>query len=277
MKHKIKNVVLQERTKRVGVGSIGTQGRSYMIASVDRALELLLTLEQNPREMGVTELSKLLGVQKSATHNLLQTLLARGFVAQTDNGRYTLGLRLMRLGAACAERLDVRRIAHPYLRELANETNQIALFGLRTGNEILIVDKAEPPSSFFMIPKFDFSSTFHCSAIGKVLLAYSPEDFVQRVVDGGLAKHTPYTIVEEEPLQQELAKVRDAGFAVACNETVDGVTCLSAPIFDGSGQIMGAFSISSSSATLENETYDSLVRVLKEKTLAVSRALGYLR
>lgn len=225
--------------------------------------------------MGVTELSRLLGVQKSATHNLLQTLLARGFVKQTETGRYTLGIRLMRLGAVCAERLDVRQIARPFLEALAQETNQIALFGLRTGNEILIVDKAEPPSSFFMIPKFDFSSTFHCSAIGKVLLAHSTADFVQRVVEGGLAKHTPYTIVEEEVLRKELSQVLDKGYAVACNETVDGVTCLSAPIFNGNREAIGAFSISSSSALLTPEAYEAAVGILKEKAMGVSRALGF--
>ena len=76
----------------------------YTVLAVDRAMELLLLLEGNPRDMGVTELSKALGVQKSTVHNLLQTLLARDVVRQTDSGRYTLGFRLMRLGKSAAER-----------------------------------------------------------------------------------------------------------------------------------------------------------------------------
>ena len=94
---------------------LNTKGNSdkYLVASVYRAIELLFLLESGPLEMGVTEISKALGVQKSTVHNLLQTLLARGFVRKTDTSRYALGFRLMPLGLACTERLDTRRIASP--------------------------------------------------------------------------------------------------------------------------------------------------------------------
>ena len=88
----------------------------YTVASVDRAIELLFVLESASRDMGITELSKILGVQKSTVHNLVQTLMARDFVRQTDSGRFTLGFRLVRLGAAAADRLDLRRLAEPILR-----------------------------------------------------------------------------------------------------------------------------------------------------------------
>ena len=74
----------------------------YTVASVDRAVELLFVLESASRDMGITELSKILGVQKSTVHNLVQTLMARDFVRQTDSGRFTLGFRLVRLGVAAA-------------------------------------------------------------------------------------------------------------------------------------------------------------------------------
>lgn len=268
-------IISRSKTIALAAGTEKPKNSPYLIASVDRALELLFILEKNPRDMGVTELSHLLDIQKSSTHNLLQTLLAKGFVQQTDTGRYTLGLQLMRLGAVCAERLDVRRIARPFLEELAEETGEIALFGLRVGNEITIVDKAEPPSSFFMIPKFDFSSTFHCSAIGKVLLAYSPESFVSNVLANGLVRYTPYTIIDSNELKQELIQIRTNGFAVACNETVNGVTCISTPIFDANNRVEGAFSISSSSSLLTKERHAEVLSILKNKSLAVSRALGY--
>ena len=112
----------------------------YTVASVDRAIELLFVLESASRDMGITELSKILGVQKSTVHNLVQTLMARDFVRQTDSGRFTLGFRLVRLGVAAADRLDLRRLAEPILRELAAASNEYVLLAVLHRNEVTIVD-----------------------------------------------------------------------------------------------------------------------------------------
>ncbi len=194
----------------------------YIIASVDRAVELLLLLGRHRRDMGVTELAKELGVQKSTIHSLLQTLMLRGFVRQTDSGRYTLGYGLIRLGEACAEQLDIREIARPLMAELANESQEIALLAVLSGTELIIIEKVEPQRPFFIIPKFDFSITLHSTAIGKVLLANAPPAIVGEVLQRGVERFTPYTLTDREVLQKELAQVREQGFAVGCNETIEG-------------------------------------------------------
>jgi len=248
---------------------------SYKIASVDRAIELLFILESSQRDMGVTELSKLLGVQKSATHNLLQTLLARGIVQQTDTGRYTLGLRLMRLGSACAERLDVRRLAHPVMTELAAETGEVIILAMLGKDEIVLVDKVEPLRSFFIIPRFDYANTFHCTAVGKILLASAPPMLLERLINRGLERFTPYTNNNKDVLLDELAKIRENGVAIACNETIEGVTCIAAPIHDAKGAVVAALSITSASSWLTPDRYEPLIRSLKQKTTLISHKLGF--
>ncbi len=148
---------------------------NYTVASVDRAIELLLLLESSSRDMGITELSKVLGVQKSTVHNLVQTLLARGFVRQTESGRFTLGFRLMRLGVTASERLDVRRLADPILRELAAVANEYVLLAVLYRDEVTIVDSVAPQRTTFIVPRIDFSNTFHCTALGKVFLAFGSD------------------------------------------------------------------------------------------------------
>ncbi len=247
----------------------------YIIASVDRAVELLLLLGRHRRDMGVTELAKELGVQKSTIHSLLQTLMLRGFVRQTDSGRYTLGYGLIRLGEACAEQLDIREIARPLMAELANESQEIALLAVLSGTELIIIEKVEPQRPFFIIPKFDFSITLHSTAIGKVLLANAPPAIVGEVLQRGVERFTPYTLTDREVLQKELAQVREQGFAVGCNETIEGVTCIAVPVYDAAGKVAAALSVSSASRVLAAQRYETLVRLLKEKAGKIARRLGY--
>jgi len=230
---------------------------------------------KNRRDMGVTELAKELGVQKSTMHSMLQTLMLRGFVRQTDNGRYTLGYGLIKLGEACAEQLDIRDIARPFMIELANESGEIALLAVLSGTELIIIEKAEPQRPFFIIPKFDFSITLHSTAIGKVLLANAPAAFIDELLARGVKRFTPYTLTARDALAQELAKVRAQGYAVGCNETIEGVTCIAVPVHDAAGKVAAALSVSSASSMLEAQRHATLINLLKEKAGKIARRLGY--
>ena len=247
----------------------------YMVASVDRAIELLLILEDSPRDMGVTELSKILGVQKSTVHNLLQTLLARDFIRQTDSGRYTLGFRLMRLGQSAADRLDIRRLALPLLHELAEASNEYVLFAVMNRDELMIIESVAPPRPTFLVPRFDYCHTFHSSALGKIFLAFGPEEQQQMILTQKFARYTPYTLVDRHRLAAEIIKIRTQGYAISCNETIEGVTCIGAPVFNAHGKLEAAVSVSSASAGLNTAKYEEMAGILLVKARALSRLLGY--
>ncbi len=247
----------------------------YTVASVDRAVDLLFLLESASRDMGITELSRILGVQKSTVHNLVQTLMARDFVRQTDSGRFTLGFRLMRLGTAASERLDIRRIANPILRELAAVANEYVLLAVLNREEVTIIDSVAPQRSTFIVPRIDFSQTFHCTALGKIFLAFGPEQRQKEILRKPLSHFTPFTLTSEETVKAEIGKIRGQGFAVSCNETLEGVTCIGVPIFNAHGELEAAVSISSSTVRLTSDRYQEMADILKEKASAVSKMIGY--
>jgi IclR family acetate operon transcriptional repressor len=251
------------------------QESPYIIASVDRALKLLLMLEANSQDMGVTEISKMLKVQKSTAHSLLQTLLFRGFVQQNDNGRYTLGVRLIQLGAVCEERLDIRTLANPIMTELAEETNEIALLAVLSDDELIIVKKVEPQRPFLVIPKFNFSIALHSTSVGKVLLAHASEEIRNIITARGFERYTQYTINNVELLHDELAKVKKQGYAIGCNETIDGITCIGVPVYGNNSSVIAAISISSASSRLTPDKYSHVIKILKQKSQAISQRLGH--
>ena len=225
--------------------------------------------------MGITELSKLLGVQKSTVHNLVQTLLARDLVRQTDSGRFTLGFRLMRLGKAALDRLDIRRLADPILKELASEANEYVLLAVLNRENVTIIDSVAPQRSTFLVPRIDFSHTFHCTALGKVFLTFGPETDRKNILRHELTRFTPYTLVTSDSLTDEINKIQGQGFAVSCNETIEGVTCIGAPIFNAHGELEAAVSISSATARLTSDRYQHMADILREKAAAISRLIGF--
>ena len=101
-------------------------GDNELINSIDRALDILLLLQQEEREMGVTQISAALGIYKSTVHRTLATLEGKGFVQQNpDNGKYWLGIRLYSLGMLIRERLPLKNIAYPYAKELSEKFDEV--------------------------------------------------------------------------------------------------------------------------------------------------------
>ena len=248
---------------------------SYTVASIDRALEVLIILGQSSGDVGVTELSKILGVHKSTIHSILQTLLARGFVEQTDSGRYSLGIKLMQLGNICAERLDIKKAARPVMTELASEISEIIILAVLLRDELIIIEKVEPQRSFLIIPKLDFTVAMHSTAVGKVLLANADEKTQESIIDSGLRHFTPFTITDPVLLREELERIKRQRYAIGCNETIEGVTCIAVPIYDAFGRTVAALSVSSSSSSAVPSRYQELINLLHQKARLISNRLGY--
>lgn len=248
---------------------------SYIVSSVDRSLQILLLLAKSSRALGVTELAKDLGVGKSTVHSLLQTLMARSFVQKNEAGRYSLGVKLIELGEICAERLDIRTAARPVITELADDIGKIVLLAVLSHDELIIIDKVEPLRPFLVIPKFDFSLAVHSTAVGKVLLAFAAEDIINSVVKRGFAQYTPYTLTDIEELGPELKQVRINGYAVGCDETIEGITCVAVPIYNAANQVIAALSVSSASSLMGPSDYKSVILNLQHKAAIISERLGH--
>ncbi len=246
----------------------------YIIASVDRALQLLLLLEKTPAAIGITEIAKSMDIHKSTVHSLLRTLMLHGFVKQNEYGKYTLGARLIELGNTCAQRLDVKTIAHPLMLDLATDSGEIVLLAILAQQDLIIVDKVEPPRSFLIIPKIDFRVAVHSTAIGKVLLAHSAESTVNEFFKQKLRQFTSNTITQEETLKNEFEIIKKQGYACCCNETIEGITCIAVPIYNNKQEIEAALSVSCTSSSITSERRDELTKKLFRTAGLISNQLG---
>ena len=256
-----------------GPGGMVLDGNA--VRSVDRAAALLLALGESQGEAGVTELARRLGLHKSTASRLLATLQKRGLVEQDDEtGKYRLGLVVIRLAERAERTLDLRGIALPELERLARLTHETTGLGILDGDSMLAVAQVDGPNLIAVGDWTGRATPLHCVASGKVLLSSFAEREVLRIVRRGLVSYTERTIVELEPLLEELARIRRRGYATAIGEYELGLNAVAAPVHDARGNVIAAVDIWGPAFRLTPRRIPELGGQAREAAAAISIRLG---
>ena len=247
------------------------------IQSVDRALQILECFSSKEKELGVTEISKLLSLHKSTTFGLLATLENRGYIEQNfRNGKYKLGLKLFELGIQVQENMDLGDIAKPYLDELVKENNETVHLVINDKGQAVYIEKVEGTTSMRMYSQLGKRPPMYCTGVGKVILAFMPEQLLDKYLEQEeLEKLTPYTITDKECLKKELKQIRTHGFSVDNEEIEIGLKCVAAPIRNHKEEIVGAISIAGPTSRMTLEKIEILSGVIRAAAMEISNKLGY--
>lgn len=255
----------------------GRQGRlSGYIQSVDRALGILESFSSDRPELGVSELSRSLALNKSTTFGLLTTLERRGYVEQNpENGKYRLGLRVLDLGAAKLSEFHFAAAAKPVLRSLVDRFGETVHLAIYDRGEVVYVDKIEGANALQIASFIGKRNPCHCTGVGKCLLAFQPAEEIERVIAAGLPALTAKTITDPDALKAVLAKVRTEGRAQDDEEIEAGLSCVAAPVRDYSGAIRAAISIAAPTIRIGPGRIDEFFSAIQEAARLISRNLGY--
>ena len=251
-----------------------------IVEVADRTIRALEALGDSPAGLGVTELGRHLGVDKSTAHRLLMTMAARGFVrlnAQTQ--RYQLGLRLVGLGAVAAHGVEVTDVARPIIEALRDDTGEAASLAVLSEGEVLFLAKATSAGALTVNHGVGTRLPAHASALGKVLLAGAgarDSEQVDRVIaQRGLPPNTPRTIAKPDDLRRHLVQVADRGWALDDEEFALGLRCMAAPVRDASGVVVAAVGISGPTTRVTLERIDALSLRVRRAGQDLSALLGY--
>lgn len=219
---------------------------NYDAPALRNAITLIEVLADSELPMGVSDICKATGINSNMAFRLLKTLERAHWVIQVADGpKYTLGLQLFHHAAKPVRRMTLRKAAQVPMSELWESTGESCYLGIIDGTRTFFLDHldsrqdvritAQPGSRFFM----------HCAAPGKVLLAFSDEAFVDRVVKTeGLPPQTIHTITSPAKLKAELARIRKQGYALDVEEYSPGLFCCAAPIFNADGNLAGTIGLS---------------------------------
>src|SRR5512145_2631263 len=247
-----------------------------MLQTLQKAGELLALYDREHTEWGVREVAEKLKMAKSSTHDLMSSLAKLGFLHKTEANRYRLGWQLVTLSETLLATIELRKEAHPVLEELAMQYQETIHLAVLDDTQAVYVDKLEGRQAVRVeLTSLGARLYAHCSALGKVLLAYSPEEEVKRIIKtAGLPSFTPNTITDEEELQQTLAKIRKQEYAYDLEEIMPDLCCVSAPIYNHLGRVIAAISMSIPAYRFrrsQTEYRDAVMRAAR----VISKRLGY--
>ena len=246
---------------------------SYIIQTVSRALDLLEQFQESNAELGISDLSSRLKLQKNNVFRLVATLRARNYIEMNDlTGKYRLGLKTRVLGQAAVKQTDFMNHARPVLYNLKKLCRETCYFSVIKDSYTYYLGGVESDLPVRVAHRIGSSRPLHCTAAGKVLLAFlGQEEMIHLVHETELKRFTPRTITDPEVLRCELRTIAQQGYAVEDQEHDTGVMEIAAPVFDCNGTIVGALSISGpamriNSAHLDNE----LVPLLRSEAARLS-------
>jgi DNA-binding IclR family transcriptional regulator len=225
--------------------------------------------------LGVNEIARRVGLNRSTVSRLLQTLAELGLVARHQpTGQYRLGLRLAELAGVALAGLDARDVAQVHLRRLNLVTRETINFAIWDADAAVIVEHhpgLEPIKALGWVGR---RHPGHCTSVGKVLLAFLDEPERTRYLSGAARAYTPNTVTDPDLLRSELATVRQTGLAFNRGEFQEGLNAVAAPVWDHRRQIQAAVGIAGPAYRLTEDRLAELAARAQEAALAISRELG---
>jgi IclR family transcriptional regulator, KDG regulon repressor len=260
-----------------GLLEVNKMEKENLVKSVSRALHIIDIVSSEKDGLGVTEIAKQMDINKSSVYRILSTLVQYGYIEQDkETERYKLGYKFLDISSKLLESIDLRREAKPYLRELEKETNEVIHLVVYDQGEVIYIEKLEGTETLRMHSKVGKRAPMHCTGVGKAILAHLPLNVVLEIIERkGLPKHTDFTITDRDALLKELEKVKQKGYALDLEENEYGIRCIAVPIFDYSGNVVAAVSISGPTIRMTDERIEKLQERIRYIGSQISERLGY--
>ena len=242
------------------------------IASVIKAVEVIEFIAYSEREVGVTEISNGLNYGVSATYHMLNTLKECNIIVQNERTKkFKLGLKLWQIGMLAYGQNHISVTLKPYLKKLKDLTGETANLTIMDNYRIVYIAQEESDRLVKMFTTTGATAPLHCTAAGKILLAYKPEEIQEEILNEiELTKYTDNTIVKKEDLNKEIAEIRKNGYGFDNEERELGVSCIGAPIFDLNNEAIACITISGPTARFNEENkkkwIDIVLQVSNEAT-----------
>jgi DNA-binding IclR family transcriptional regulator len=249
--------------------------RRSTIQSVDRAARILKVLASGPRRLGVSEIADRLALTRPTVHGLLQTLQAHGFVEQDrDSDKYQLGAGLLQLGNSYLDLNELRARSLVHAERLAGRADAAVRVGVMHGASVVIVHHVFRPDTTLQILEVGAELPPHASALGKAMLAYAADHVLEDLLAEPLPRLTSRTLTPAA-LREELAAIRERGFAREKDEAILGESSIASPIFDHSGHAVGAIGVvGDTERIMPRGTPRQISSAVVEAARGVSRELG---
>jgi IclR family acetate operon transcriptional repressor len=241
-----------------------------------KCFQVMELLASEPYEVPLNDIAAYLSLPLASAHRMVATLCEAGFAEQEPlTRRYRLTGKALWAGTAYLRRSQVYRAAFLILQETARKCCGLVHLAAIDDDRVLYLHTVGSPSALYLYADTGERRPLHCTGLGKAMLAFQPQEVINRVLSQKLKRLTPKTITTAAGMRDELAQTRARGYAIDDEENAPGLRCLAAPILDRSGYAVAGFSMSAPAGVLTDEAMDKYSAIIREAALRVSSQLGY--
>ncbi len=248
----------------------------YNVRAVERALQILECFDDEHPEKGVSEIAQAVDLHKATTHRIMTTLLNFGYLERAEGGqRYRLGIKLTELGLKVVRRMDLRREALPFMRQLVQQWDETCDLSIFDSNNVFYVEVLQGSRALRIAAAVGQRLPAHCTASGKLFLAHLSPAELDIILSKPLASFTDKTITSPNELRRQLEKIRNQGYATDDEEFEVGVCAISAPIYNRQGKIIAAIGGPSPVSRMTPERILEIAATFKNAAQEISRRMGW--
>lgn len=250
--------------------------RNHLIASAAATLQVLEVFSEHQGPLPLSVIVEATGKPKGTVHRMLATLVNTGFVKQDPvTGHYQFTLKLLRLGSAVANDLDVLKISRPWLEQLVQATDEtVHLAMLDPSGGVVYISKVESPRSIRVQTRLGSLNPSWCTATGRCLLAFN-RHVAERVLGQPLQARTSTTVTDPKQIRVALANVAEKGYAVTCAENHPEMGGIASPIRNHAGEVIAACGVAIPAFRMDRQLVDRCIPYVVRAGEAISEELGY--
>jgi DNA-binding IclR family transcriptional regulator len=234
--------------------------------TVGKALDVLDMVASHGQPVRFSDLLTQTHYPKATLYRLLQTLTNQGMLIYDEGtSTYALGVRLVRLAHAAWAQSSLAPIARPYLDDLARKTGETIHLAQMDLGQVLYVDKRNAARPVEMFSSAGKVGPAYCTGVGKVMMAFLDEAVLRDAISRqSFHPFTPHTLASPDRLKDELAAIRARGHGFDREEHEPGIICCAVPILTRSGRVMGAVSVTSTTARTTLEALEGHAPMIKD-------------
>ena len=254
------------------------QGEAFYNRSLERALQILNCFSTEKQSLTLSQISEILNLSRATILRLCSTLIKYRFLKQdVSSKQYSLGIRIFELGTIVFHSFSLRRIASPHLSKLQMKLGTTVFLGILDNDELLFIDKKDDPMNpITFSAKIGTRRPPHWGMLGPAILAYLPENDVEKLLQKFPVKAAAKnSLRKNEEFLKWLKQIKQQGYVFDDQTAMDGISGISAPIFDLSGKAIGAIGAAFISSSVNSKSLKKIIKEAINAAQNISRDMGY--
>ena len=247
------------------------------ISMITKSFEVLELLSKNPYGLTLQEVVTQLQYPKSSLYKIVSNLQELGYLGrEMDSSRYFLSRKLLTLGVTAFNSSNIIERSKEYMKLLRDEVGESVMIGTLIDDEVVLLEQITGSLDFVFTLKQGMKFNLYSTAPGKVILAFLDKSKQNEIVDNlQLEAINEYTITDKKLLKQELEIICQQGYAADINETVEGVHCIAAPIWDETKNAIACVWTSGPAGRLPKKSIETIAQQIIQCGLSISHNIGY--